>query len=78
MTVGGLFLSLVLLVITVLIVAYLHYRWKRNQYKRRGYWDLSDIKYLDSVMEVFAYFIIFWIIILLLHIVITNWSVPIL
>ena len=78
MILGHLFLLFVLLVIVILVVAYLHYRWKRNQYKRRGYWDLSDIKYLDSVMEVFAYFIIFWIITLLLLIVIINWSVPIL
>lgn len=61
-----------------MVVAYLRYKWKLNQYKRRGYWDLSDIKYLDSVMEVFGYFIIFCVITFLLYTVITNWSVSIL
>jgi len=78
MTVGSLFLLIVLLVVIILVVAYLHYKSKRNQYKRRGYWDLSDIKYLDSVLEVFGYFIINVVIVFLLYIVITNWSVPIL
>ena len=78
MTVGGLFLLIVSLVITLLVIAYAHYKSKRNQYKRRGYWDLSDIKYLDSVLEVFGYFIINVVIVFLLYIVITNWSVPIL
>ena len=78
MILGHLFLLFVLLVIVTLVVAYLHYRWKRNQYKRRGYWDLSDIEYLDSVLEVFGYFIAVWVIAFLLYFVITNWSVPIL
>lgn len=78
MTVGSLFLLIVRLVVIILVVAYLHYKSKRNQYKRRGYWDLSDIKYLDSVLEVFGYFIINVVIVFLLYIVITNWSVPIL
>ena len=78
MTVGSLFLLIVLLVVIILVVAYLHYKSKRNQYKRRGYWDLSDVKYLDSVLEVFGYFIINVVIVFLLYIVITNWSVPIL
>ena len=78
MILGHLFLLFVLLVIVILVVAYLHYRWKRNQYKRRGYWDLSDIKYLGSVLEVFGYFIIVGVIAFLLYFVITNWSVPIL
>lgn len=78
MTVGSLFLLIVLLVVIILVVAYLRYKSKRNQYKRRGYWDLSDIKYLDSVLEVFGYFIINVVIVFLLYIVITNWSVPIL
>ena len=78
MILGHLFLLVVLLVIVILVVAYLHYKSKRNQYKRRGYWDLSDIKYLDSVLEVFGYFIIDVVIVFLLYIVITNWSVPIL
>ena len=78
MILGHLFLLVVLLIIILLVVAYLRYKWKLNQYKRRGYWDLSDIKYLDSVMEVFGYFIIFWVITFLLYTVITNWSVPIL
>ena len=78
MTVGSLFLLIVLLVVIILVVAYLHYKSKRNQYKRRGYWDLSDIKYLDSILEVFGYFIIDEVIVFLLYIVITNWSVPIL
>ena len=78
MTVGSLFLLIVLLVVIILVVAYLHYKSKRNQYKRRGYWDLSDIKYLDSILEVFGYFIIGVVIVFLLYIVITNWSVPIL
>ena len=78
MTVGSLFLLIVLLVVIILVVAYLHYKSKRNQYKRRGYWDLSDIKYLNSVLEVFGYFIINVVIVFLLYIVITNWSVPIL
>lgn len=78
MTVGSLFLLIVLLVVIILVVAYLHYKSKRNQYKRRGYWDLSDIKYLDSVLEVFGYFIIGVVIVFLLYTVITNWSVPIL
>lgn len=77
MILGHLFLLFVLLVVILLVVAYLYYRWKRNQYKRRGYWDLSDIKYLDSVMEVFGYFLIFWVITFLLYIVITNWNMPI-
>ena len=78
MILGHLFLLIVLLIIILLVVAYLRHKWKLNQYKRRGYWDLSDIKYLDSVMEVLAYFIIFWIITFLLYLVIANWSVPIL
>ena len=78
MTVGDLFLLIVPLVITLLVIAYAPYKSKRNQYKRRGYWDLSDIKYLDSVLEVFGYFIINVVIVFLLYIVITNWSVPIL
>ena len=75
---GHLFLLAVLLVIILLVVAYLHYKLKLNQYKRRGYWDLSDIKYLDSVLEVFGYFIVGVVILSLLNFVITNWSVPIL
>ena len=78
MILGHLFLLVVLLVIVILVGAYLLYKWKLNKYKRRGYWNLSDIKYLDSVMEVFGYFIIFWVITFLLYTVITNWSVPIL
>ena len=78
MILGHLFLLAALLVIIILAVAYLHYRWKRNQYKRRGYWDLSDIKYLDSVLEVFGYFIVGVVIVSLLNFVITNWSVPVL
>ena len=78
MTVGDLFLLIVPLVITLLVIAYAHYKSKRNQYKRRGYWDLSDIEYFDSVLEVFGYFIINVVIVFLLYIVITNWSVPIL
>ena len=78
MILGHLFLLIVLLIIILLVVAYLRHKWKLNQYKRRGYWDLSDIKYLDSVMEVFEYFIIFCVITFLLYTVITNWSVSIL
>lgn len=78
MTVGDLFLLIVPLVITLLVIAYAHYKSKRSLYERRGYWDLSDIKYLDSVLEVFGYFIINVVIVFLLYIVITNWSVPIL
>lgn len=78
MILGHLFLLIVLLIIILLIIAYIHYRYKRNLYKRRGYWDLSDIKYLDSVMEVFGYFIIFWFTIFLLYVVIANWNMPIL
>lgn len=77
MILGHLFLLFVLLVVILLVVAYLHYRWKRNQYKRRGYWDLSDIEYIDSVLEVFAYFIAVWVIAFLLYLVITNWNMPI-
>lgn len=75
---GHLFLLFVLLVIVILVVAYLRYRWRRNRYKRWGYWDLSDIEYFDSVLEVLGYFIITMVIVSLLYIVITNWSVPIL
>ena len=78
MILGHLFLLVVLLVIVLLVVAYLHYKSKRNQYKRRGYWDLSDIKYIDSVMKVFGYFVIFWVITFLLYTVITNWNTHIL
>lgn len=78
MILGHLFLLVVLLIIILLVVAYLRYKWKLNQYKRRGYWDLTDITYLDSVMEVFGYFIIFCFITFLLYTVITNWSVSIL
>ena len=78
MILGHLFLLVVLLVIVILVVAYLLYKWKLNKYKRRGYWDLSDIKYLDSVLEVFGYFIINVVIVFLLYIVITNWSIPVL
>lgn len=78
MTVGDLFVLIVLLVVIILVVAYLHYKSKRNQYKRRGYWDLSDIKYLDSVLEVFIYFIIIAVIVFLLYNIIINWNVPIL
>lgn len=74
---GHLFLLVVLLVIVILVVAYLHYKSKRNQYKRRGYWDLSDIKYLDSILEVFGYFIAVGVIASLLYFVITNWNMPI-
>ena len=78
MILGHLFLLVVLLVIVLLVVAYLHYKSKRNQYKRRGYWDLSDIKYIDSVIKVFGYFVIFWVITFLLYTVITNWNTHIL
>ena len=78
MILGHLFLLIVLLIIILLVVAYVHYKCKLNQYKRRGYWDLSDIKYLGSVLEVLGYFIIIVVIVFLLYIVITNWSVPIL
>ena len=61
-----------------MVVAYLRYKWKLNQHKRRGYWNLSDIKYLDSVLETLGYFIAIGVTIFLLYIVITNWSVPIL
>lgn len=77
MTLGYLFLLLVLSVIVILVVAYLHYRWKRNQYKRKGYWDLSDIEYIDSVLEVLFYFIAGWFITFLLCFVIANWNMPI-
>ena len=77
MILGHLFLLFVLLVVILLVVAYLHYRWKHNQYKRRGYWDLSDIEYHDSVLEVFGYFIAVWVIAFLLYFVITNWNMPI-
>ena len=78
MILGHLFLLVVLLVIVILVVAYLHYKSKRNQYKRRGYWDLSDIKYLDSVLDTFGYFIAIEITIFLLYVVVTNWSTPVL
>lgn len=78
MILGHLFLLVVLLVIVILVVAYLHYKSKRNQYKRRGYWDLSDIKYIESVMKTFTYFVIVLVVASLLYIVITNWSVLIL
>ena len=78
MTVGDLFLLIVPLVITLLVIAYAHYKSKRSLYERRGYWDLSDIKYVDSVLAVFAYFIIFFTITALVFIIITNWSVPVL
>lgn len=78
MILGHLFLLVVLLVIVILVVACLHYKSKRNQYKRRGYWDLSDIKYIESVMETFMYFVIVLVVASLLYIVITNWNVPIL
>ena len=78
MILGHLFLLVVLIIIILLVVAYLRYKWKLNQYKRRGYWDLSDIKYLDSVLETLGYFIAIGVTIFLLYIVITNWSVPIL
>lgn len=78
MILGHLFLLVVLLVIVILVVAYLLYKWKLNKYKRRGYWNLSDIKYLDSVLETLGYFIAIGVTIFLLYIVITNWSVPIL
>ena len=77
MTLGYLFLLFVLSVTVILGVAYLHYRWKRNQYKRKGYWDLSDIEYIDSVLEVFGYFIAGWVITFLLYFVIANWNMPI-
>lgn len=78
MILGHLFLLVVLLVIVILVVAYLHYKSKRNQYKRRGYWDLSDIKYLDSVLDTLGYFIAIEITIFLLYVVVTNWSTPVL
>lgn len=78
MTVGDLFLLIVPLVITLLVIAYAHYKSKRSLYERRGYWDLSDIKYVDSVLAVFAYFIIFFTITALVFIIIINWDVPIL
>ena len=77
MILGHLFLLLVLSVIVILVVAYLHYRCKRNQYKRKGYWDLSDIEYIDSVLEVLFYFIAGWFITFLLCFVIANWNMPI-
>lgn len=77
MILGHLFLLVVLLISILLIVAYLLYKWKLNQYKRRGYWDLSDIKYLGSVLEVLGYFIIIVVIVFLLYIVVINWNMPI-
>ena len=78
MILGHLFLLVVLLVIVILVVSYLHYKSKRNQYKRRGYWDLYDIKYLDSVLEILGYFIVIGVTICLLYVVVTNWSTPVL
>lgn len=78
MILGHLFLLVMLLIIILLIVAFLHYKCKLSQYKHRGYWDLSNIKYLDSVMEVFGYFIVNVVIATLLYVVITNWNVLIL
>lgn len=78
MILGHLFLLVILLIIILLVVAYLRYKWKLNQYKRRGYWDLSDIKYIEFVMETFGYFVAVGVITFLLYTVITNWSVPIL
>lgn len=78
MTVGDLFLLIVPLVIILLVIAYAHYKSKRSLYERRGYWDLSDIKYVDSVLAVFAYFIIFFTITALVFIIIINWNVSIL
>ena len=77
MILGHLFLLVVLLIIILLVVAYVHYKYKLNQYKRRGYWDLSDIKYLGSVLEVLGYFIIIVVIVFLLYIVVINWNMPI-
>lgn len=77
MILGHLFLLVVLLIIILLVVAYLHYKWKLNQYKRRGYWNLSDIKYMESVMETFGYFVAVGAIASLLYVVITNWNMPI-
>lgn len=77
MTFGHLFLLFVLLVIIILAAAYLRYRWKRNRYKRWGYWDLSDIEYFDSVLEVLYYSIAGGVIAFLLYFVITNWNMPI-
>lgn len=78
MILGHLFLLIVSLVITLLVIAYAHYKCKRNNYKRRGYWDLSDIKYIDPVAAVFAYFIIFFTITFLLYNIIINWNMPVL
>ena len=77
MTFGHLFLLFVLLVIIILVAAYLRYRWKRNRYKRWGYWDLSDIEYFDSVLEVLYYSIAGGVIAFLLYFVIANWNMPI-
>ena len=78
MILGHLFLLIVLLVTTLLVIAYAHYKSKRSLYKRRGYWDLSDIRYIDSVVSVFAYFIVFFTITALVFIIIINWNVPVL
>lgn len=77
MILGHLFLLFVLLVIVILVVAYLYYRWERNQYKHRGYWDLSDIEYFDSVLEVLCYSIAGGVTAFLLYFVIVNWNMPI-
>ena len=77
MILGHLFLLFVLSVIVILAGAYLHYRCKRNWYKRKGHWDLSDIEYIDSVLEVFGYFVAGLVIASLLYFVIANWNMPI-
>ena len=77
MILGHLFLLFVLSVIVILVVAYLHYRWERNRYKHRGYWDLSDIEYFDSVLEVLCYSIAGGVTAFLLYFVIVNWNMPI-
>ena len=77
MILGHLFLLVVLLIIILLVVAYLHYKWKLNQYKRKGCWNFYDITYMESVMATFAYFVAIGTIVVLLYAVITNWNMPI-
>lgn len=77
MTVGDLFLLIMLLAIITLAVAYLHYKWELYRYKRKGYWDTTGITYTDSAIQVLGWFIAFSGVMFVLSIIITNWNTPI-
>ena len=77
MTVGDYFLLTVLCAIIISTLAYLHYKGTLYWYKCKGYWDTTDITYIESVIQVLGWFIAFSGIMFLLSVLVVSWNMPI-